>query len=411
MPREFANDVSSGEAGAGPPRIVLVELNARDDRIVFTRSDRKQATFPAELSPQLREGPVASVQFAPGWPVALLTTARDETVFFELPEHVGSAQQDGRTVVYLDQNQWSAIARRRRLQESSGVQDATVDTLTRLVVEQKIILPASAAHHHETTKWHDDDRRYQLGLTILQLSRGWQMRDPLRVRANELYNEFCTAVNGFAMQRLEAVFTLDPEALFGQAREHQEEEETDDGLPSDAAFAAQALTRASVSASILLDPDVIERGPETGWAEAQQTFGDGLHRDTRDSQQRRNLIDDWYLADISRDVAREASAAGMNDSMIANWRRDSSRNRISALPSVGLFREMMRYRHANPGTRWHDNDLTDIFYLACGGAYADMVVCERHMAAPLRQGLRTLGLRAHVFTKLDDLAPALEETR
>jgi hypothetical protein len=49
-----------------------------------------------------------------------------------------------------------------------------------------IILPLSRAHLVATSRL-DGESRHELAMTMLQLSRGWQMRTPLDVRQNELH--------------------------------------------------------------------------------------------------------------------------------------------------------------------------------------------------------------------------------
>jgi hypothetical protein len=94
---------------------------------------------------------------------------------------------------------------------------------------------------------------------------------------------------------------------------------------------------------------------------------------------------------------------------MSDWLREHGAQGLAELSSAGLFRELSHYRHLNKGTVWKHNDLTDMVYLSCAGAYADVVVCERHMASPLAQGVRRLGAGATVFRRLRDAVPVIEE--
>ncbi|TFV53905.1 hypothetical protein E4P41_20560 [Geodermatophilus sp. DF01-2] len=102
-------------------------------------------------------------------------------------------------------------------------------------------------------------------------------------------------------------------------------------------------------------------------------------------------------------------AAGLTPGQMSDWLHGHGAHGLAELPSAGLFRELAHYGHLNTGTAWKGNDLTDMVYLSCAGAYADVVVCERHMASPLAQGVRRLGAGATVFRRLRDAAPAIEE--
>lgn len=84
------------------------------------------------------------------------------------------------------------------------------------------------------------------------------------------------------------------------------------------------------------------------------------------------------------------------------------RRRLWQLPSLGVYREAVHARHHNRGTTWRPNDLTDLVYLSCAAAYADVVVCEGHMSGILRQGLARLGRPAAVRKTLPEAVPSVE---
>jgi hypothetical protein len=376
--------------------------------VIFSRSDGKEARFPLSLGGEIRQDAVARLHFCPGWDGVLATTRAGEDVFLELPRHDGANQLSGRLVVYLDQNQWSTLA--KAVASASSVPDPDRDAALRLVEwadERMIILPASSGHHYETTKWGDTDRRYGLGLTVLKASRGWQMRDPVQVRRNEFHDLFRRLHFSGEGSRAAPVFTLEPGALYGEWRSTPYAAPSD--FPAEAAFLTEALTSASVSISILLDSQRVEPGPDNGWAAANQRFSDWLDGESRDAQQKRKSIDVFVLSDLSGEIAAEAHAAGITPDQMSDWVRRRGAPGLAGLPSAGLFRELSHYRHLNKGTVWRRNDLTDMVYLSCAGAYADVVVCERHMATPLAQGIRRLGSGAKVFRRLQDAVPVIEE--
>jgi hypothetical protein len=89
-------------------------------------------------------------------------------------------------VVYLDQNHWIMLARQQWAPEKVPAPHRDgYERLTMLARERAIVLPLSAAHAFETAR-RDGRQRRELATTMLQFSRGWQMRSPLKVRREEL---------------------------------------------------------------------------------------------------------------------------------------------------------------------------------------------------------------------------------
>ncbi|MFN2466709.1 MAG: hypothetical protein ABR521_01045 [Gaiellaceae bacterium] len=108
----------------------------------------------------------------------------------------------GRPVVYLDQLHWVSLAKQRHAPEK--LDEATsraAASLIELAEAQRVVLPLSAGHLTEMA--HLEGRwREHLGLTLMGLSRGWQMRNPVAVRKAE----FLQAMRGESPRTL-GVFT------------------------------------------------------------------------------------------------------------------------------------------------------------------------------------------------------------
>jgi hypothetical protein len=118
-----------------------------------------------------------------------------------------------RRVVYLDQNKWSLVAAwrhgHRRVDDPNEAEAA--EALGQLVSDRCIIVPVAAAHLLETS--HDRGaRRIPIATTMLELSRGWQMRHPANVGRFELR----AAVAGTELPAATDIFTLAPNATFAQ---------------------------------------------------------------------------------------------------------------------------------------------------------------------------------------------------
>lgn len=391
------------------PAITLLTMDRETSSVVLTRSDGKEARFPLGDSPFADTSALSRLHYTPSFDGLLAVTRAGDDIIFELPNPNSSEQLAGRLVVYLDQNQWSAVNNARH--DLAKVADEDRDAALQLVEwvqQRRIVLPASSGHYYETTKRFDTGKRYSLGLTVLQLSRGWQMRDPVQVRRDELHDAFRRRVAGAAGSRNAAVFTLMPDVIHGPWRSGKPHAPPS-GFHADAAFQHQALTSATALIDVMLDAERIEPGPDLGWALANQQFSDWLDGENRTPQQKRMSIDALLLSDLRTEVAEEAYAAGGTLEQFQHWFPDQLMEDIRELPATAMFREMLHERHLNQGTVWRRNDLTDMIYLSCAAGYADFVVCERHMGNVLTQGLRRLRRQPLAFRRLRDAAPAIRD--
>lgn len=346
-------------------------------------------------------------EFLPRLGVLQATTDVGDAVEYDVPVHDGHAHATGgRPVVYLDQNHWSALS---DALHSGGKPAPPEDQeaalrLADLARRRRIVLPASGGHLFETGKRFDAERRYRLGLTIAQLSRGWQMRDPVQVRRDELHDMFRRRDGDGTGLRTTPVFTLAPDVMFGAWRDalptEPQQIDQDGALPPDARALSRALISATVSIDVLLDAERTPPGQNTGWADANQRFSDWLDGEQRDAQQKRNCVDAFLLSDLQRDVAEKAFAAGSTPEQMGAWVLAGFGRGLSGLRSAGVYREAVQQRHLNVGTTWRPNDLTDLVYLSCAVAYADVVVCERQMAAVFRQASRRTAATAGTHSRL-----------
>ncbi|MFF7385824.1 hypothetical protein [Streptomyces griseoluteus] len=351
---------------------------------------------------------VARLEFSPALAALLVTTLAGDQILFELPLQKAGDPPEERLVVFLDQNQWSTLSNTcHDVQKSSEEDRAAGRKLKEWVDQRRIILPASSSHYFETGKRFSTEKRYALGLTILQYSRGWQMRHPLQVRRNELHDAFCHRMGQPGSTRSASIFTLDPDALFSPI------EWTASGLPptllSKLAFHPDALVAAFASIDTMLDTERVGEGPDTGWTAVSQRFSDWLDELDQDSQQKRRAIDIHIITDLQRELAEEAATAGVPTELFRQWGSKGWVRAIGDSPAVGLFREMLHSRHLNKGTTWRRNDLTDMLYLSCAAGYADFVICEKHMRDPLQHGLKRMGRSTQVYRRLTDAVAAIEE--
>jgi len=129
-----------------------------------------------------------------------------------------------RPAVYLDQNHWSRLAAWRHghrvISEAEG---QAAESLVELVKSGQVVLPVSAGHLVETSPLYAE-RRVALASTVLELSHGWQMRNPVDVRREELTRGLCGEMPSAAM-----VFSPNAGSFFSLPRS----EPATAGLPSE----------------------------------------------------------------------------------------------------------------------------------------------------------------------------------
>lgn len=382
------------------PSLVLVTIDWTTNVLTLHRNDGAVGT--AQL-PQDANGTtrIKSTTWSPPLDVVAFQTTDGDHVALELPRFDGADQLDGRLVVYLDQNIWSRVSGAINDPNSKPYNPEVTAALelVQLVKQRRVILPLSSGHYSETSAWSDNARRYQLGLTILGLSRGWQMRDPLVMRRLELRLGLLNSICAEPVQRPLVPFTLQSFAATGR---RVDPVEVSSYFPPEAAHVLRSLSYLSAMVSTILDVAPIPATTEKiGWVQSSQTFSNWLDGETkRDGQQKRRSVDALLFGDLSTEIAQEAHQSGMSPEQMSSWVQGSMFRDMDDMPLVGTYRTVLQERHLNVGTRWTVNDLTDIIYLSAAAAYADFVVAERHETAMLKQARRRLRRGASVHSSL-----------
>lgn len=313
-----------------------------------------------------------------------------------------------RPVIYLDQNHWSTISkalhapnRIRRPEERWAAV-----TLLRMALAGRVILPISAAHMSETSAWTNDEARYELALTILGGAGGWQMRDPLEIRAAE----FRTAIadfSGFPRGVMPSVFTLEPYAALDTDRRSAKEEPYLDKIPGRWLYAYRATLSNVVFVSCMLGQDFTPRSSLGDWLARVQGFADWIANERgRTKEQRRRSAEVFAFADVQKEVTTAAFERGATPAEMSKWVMGTWDSASLGGPAISLFRSVMIDKFL-AGNRWEDNDLTDLMYLCTAAGYADHVVGERRTIALLEQSKRRIGSKAVLHRDLVSLVRAL----
>jgi PHD/YefM family antitoxin component YafN of YafNO toxin-antitoxin module len=389
-------------------RIVLAVVDRTTSTITLVRSNKKEANLPLGASPFEATSKIARISYAPDDSLVYIETIHGEDIFAELPTVNDSTPRHGRPVVYLDQKDWSTLA--KTLYEPTKIPDTERHAAEKLIAwarNKKILLPMSSGHMAETCKWTKDEERYRLALTIVQLSSGWQMRDPLDVRRFELRQSFTSRFKGVPLQPVE-VFTLEPHVIHGETR-GQKHPDVPDDFPPDIALAFQALLSVSATFDTMLDADPVAMDPSPGWVERNQRFTDWLAgQKSRSSLQKRQSVDAFFVADTRIEIAEEAFRSGITQDEMSQWILNERDGQVAVMPCLGLFRETLQGMNLNYA-RWVDNHLTDLMYLTCAAGYADYVVAERSLAGYMQQALKRMDRPINVYRRVQDLVPILEK--
>jgi len=394
-----------------PAEIFLIIHDIEQSTATLFRSDGKCSTIPLGT-----DGPdygrISRVTIALDVRAVIVRTDNGDEIIAELPLTDGGECQHGRPVVYLDQNHWNTLAnalhapgRVRGTDELSAAQ-----ALIALVRSRGVILPISGGHLSETAKWSDDARRYQLGLTMYQLSGGWHMVDPLDIRRREIRNTLAARYRKENVPTAHGVFRLAADAVRGETRGVKPYEPPSD-LPDDDRTLLAGLVPLLANIATVLDKDAIPVDHEPAWAEGMQRFTDWLAAEPTDLKHlRQSRTGVLFRQDTSKEIAEEAHRSGITVEQFGEWLRDHADADIGFMPMLGLYREALREKVANPGTRWEPNDLFDLMYLACAAGYADYVVGERSATAQLRQASKRLGRSPRLYNSLVGLMGDLAAT-
>lgn len=321
------------------------------------------------------------------------------------------ATRGARPIVYLDQNQWILLARHRYAPEKlNSEQRAACAAVSALAARGDVILPLSGAHAVETAR-ADGRWRHDLAMTMLSLSRGWQMLSPLKVRMLELGHD----MTGSPVRRDEhatTVFGLKPSALY--TAESSYELSYPDRLPPAAHELVQRLTWGCAFVETLLEDEIddAERGRDLAdrWARVHGEIARSIRGSS--PEQARLTTHGCVLADLKADIARSARAAGMTQAEFDEWLA-ATRSTISRMPYIGRLEEVVYHRLRNPTAGWNRNHLNDVHFLCCAAGYADIVVCEKETADHLQRAVRRAAPGAEIHKSLArgwDALQSLSET-
>ncbi|MGW5139275.1 hypothetical protein ACWEPH_09390 [Nocardia beijingensis] len=335
-------------------------------------------------------------------------TLNGDRIVAEIPVVGDVAPRHDRIAIYLDQNIWSTVYKAKyTISAVPNKEREAAEWLIDQVQQRRVLLPISIGTMTETCQWGNDPERYPLALTILQLSAGWQLRDPLAIRRHELITSM-HSVTGTPTRagHIENV-TLEPFAYNSERGNTQWPASLPDG--ADVLLAWGAMTSLSSSFDTMLDAEVVAKRPAVGWAASNQEFTDWIvtekHRGKELTFMRTRAR---FIGDSQTEIARAAQAGGFSPEDMSRWIARLTEDEIAAMPTLGLFRIVYHAKLVDERTKWVPGDLMDMMYLTAAAAYCDYLVSEKSLTSRMEQALRRLKRPVNVFRRLSDLVPVLE---
>jgi hypothetical protein len=311
----------------------------------------------------------------------------------------------GVPVVYLDQLHWVSMARHEWAPEK--LTEEQRDAVGRLIAharEKRIILPLAAAHMTETMPTDGRWRRHLAG-TMLEFSRGWVMRNPVRVR----HEEIRASLEG-REPVARGVFTLQPWELFTEDLSRTAPPET--AVPGwDEVF--PRLTAVSAIYSSMISDEKVDLSDgltrASAWATSHNDLAKFLRADRASRERGVAVARARLLADLGTELAHAARQSGIDPEAFAAWLAGPSQSAIRAMPYLGRLEQLLVHRLRNADDKWESNDLNDMNFLGCAAGYADLVVGEKKTTAYLHRADKTLGRRAIVCRTLTEAIDHLDE--
>lgn len=400
-----------------PVTWVAIDLETRTVSFRFSDGRRVDVPMPSDMlaEPSNLQRIELNVDAA-----QLSVTMPGEQALVEL-RHPGQdveALRAGRPMIYLDQNHWSQIAAARHGHRPVREDERQAALRVADLAEAgTILLPVSAGHLVETTPLHGA-RRVALAGTVLALGRGWQMRNPLSVRAEELLRAvrgadsaasdvFVPAMDGFlgSSQCSTTAVEMSGEVLATCASAEQMTATALEQLASPVP-AVLGLYDAIIDEEAIPDDDGVARVAAEGWARGLEELAAMLRGADEPADVVRRAAGARMLVDMIDDIVRVAGLVGITPEAVID-RLTTTGDPVARMPFLAQMRQMLFARLRNAGQSWEANDLVDIMFLCCAAGYADLVVGERGAVGYLRQARQPMP-RAWLATSLQEAVGAIK---
>jgi hypothetical protein len=332
-------------------------------------------------------------------------TTRGDVVMSEAYNPMARDPLRGLPVVYLDQNHWRTVSLSQidpsRVPKSSELEAA--QELVRFATDDGVIVPLSSSHIFETSAL-SGTRRYEVGIVMAQLSRGWQMRHPATVQQAEATQVVARMLDRpIPEEAARPVFTLEPGAIFHNGSPPV-------GTPADAALLQQAIVSSMTVVEFLLDSQPMPKGDAEGWVMENQRLTDHLAEGELSQHLKQKVS---YARAFYGELAPRVTTA-----LIALSATDEEQRLVGTVdpaqflkegPMLSLYAHLSLLRHTDKSTVWERNDLIDMMSLTCAAGHATFVAGEKHTATQIRQAQKALGKPQNTYKTLHELVTAIHE--
>lgn len=376
-----------------------------NEKISIVMQDGTTHTETLDNSEVIDNSPIARSIFDwEKWWVHLHTTRNDLVIWLGFNPDTGEPRPQ-RPTVYLDQNKWSLVA--TALVAPERVVDpaelAAALQLAEWASDDGIILPLSSAHLLETSALYGD-KRYAIGLTIANLSNGWQMRHPIDVLQHEAADALGEQLDltPISSHTARGVITTEPAAW-------QAKESFGLGLPPTSEIETfMAMLRApAVAVALLIEPERLVRDSSTTWVEHHQKISNQIHQlgGTKEARRATALRRYW---NENLGFYRQALQAVYNFTNVPMFSDRDLRELLGRTRMTSLLSQLFVQRFLDHQTQWQRNDLVDMLFLTCAAGHCDYVVAENRTGKQLGQIQRSRNSPVTVFTTLAALVDELD---
>lgn len=377
-----------------------IEYDLDDSSVEVELGD---STTRRDVLPELPLAQVSTIRhfrldFAAGQLLLRLPNGRTAPVELANPDYDDNALLGGRFIVYLDQNMWSKLAAARHGHRPVSKEDAAAAAvLTQLVEQRHIVLPLSSSHFLETGR-HFGPNRVPLASTLLELSRGWQMRHPGMIGLRE----FSSSLTDGATLTQTDVFTLRPNATFLQDFPPPEPK-----YPEPLGSVMSQVIAASGTYDAVIESPIPDEGSAAvlqRWVAAQDEVVAMLKKDEASPDFVRRVALGRLLADYGEQgILRSGPGLGpdvFGPDSLKEWLPRAAIE-ITTMPFLGRFWHLTYARLRN-GAPWKPSDLADINNLGAAAGYATVVAGEKRTIGDLRTA-KQVTPGAHLATSLTEV--------
>lgn len=375
--------------------------------VVIVERDGTKHTAPLDESDIPKDSTIAASIFDwEKWWVTIVTSQNHGVDWAGFNPETGEPRPR-RPVVYLDQNKWSQLALARVAPERFTSPDELLAAyqLIDWARDDGIVLPLSSAHLLETSALFGE-KRYDLGVTIADLSNGWQMRHPIDVIEHEatlaLGDQLDLAPITIAPER--PIITTEP----GSWQRTTENFGLGPAPLADTATFMAMLTAPAVVVSLLIEPDALKRDSSSTWVDRHQAISNQVrHSSSSREVRRQTALRRFWNENLG--FYRRAMTARYGSGEAPTFSNPQLLELFNRSPMISMLSALFVQRFLDHQSKWHRNDLVDLLFLTCAAAHYDYVVTENRTGTQLRQSQRARKSPVTVFTNLTDLVEALDQ--